>query len=507
MAIAFVQANSNGSSSATSIAATYGSSQTSGNTNIIAILTGGSTQPTVSDTHTNSYSLATSASLPAQNMYLWLFIATNVAAGSSNQVTASTTGGAAYFHIIITEYSGVGSTLDGTPKSASNFGTTPATAALSTSNANDLVLGFASQLGAGGGLAAGTGYTLRQHVGSFPEIGLEDQIVTSTGSFTGAFTSPNQWWVDITLAFQAAATNVTPTVTGTIAATGVVVPNVGPDVSGTTSITGTASVGQLVSITGTNALSSVIAPLTNPIPVAISGSVAVNGAVFTGGGFILAGNIAVQGSVALTAPNTYLASGTVGVSGNVNVSFGVSTTGTIATTGSAANNPPASETISGNVTSTGTINVSLGVNIRGTVATISGLVGLSGTTVSGTIGVTGFAIPTSYAQSVTGVIATTGAVSPTAYSYTISGTGGVSGSVAPQTSTPTLTGLLNVSGVIAPAVTFPSLTGLTILTGASFPDLNPIIVQISGTMGVNGFIPVVSKGKKQLPVYILRPVG
>jgi YD repeat-containing protein len=140
------------------------------------------------------------------NGSLAIYYASNIAAAAagSNTVTVNF-GGTSYAHLglQIAEYSGIAtsSPLDG-GSAAIGTNATINSGSVSTTNATDLLVG-ADYPNAGTGVA-GSGFTLR--VATSNNSVLEDQIVTSTGSY--AATAPvtgADWWIMQVAAFKAAS--------------------------------------------------------------------------------------------------------------------------------------------------------------------------------------------------------------------------------------------------------------------------------------------------------------
>ncbi len=110
----------------------------------------------------------------------------------------------------IVEYSGISTSapLD-VAVGASGSGTAVSSGAVTTSNANDLLVG-ANFIGAGFG-AVGTGYTKRLLTTPDGDL-VEDQVVAATGSYSASSTqTPTSWWVMQLAAFRAAGSSSSDT--------------------------------------------------------------------------------------------------------------------------------------------------------------------------------------------------------------------------------------------------------------------------------------------------------
>ena len=163
----------------------------------------------VTDSAGNTYSPATSTfttGIPGCGMSQEFFYAANISGG--NDTVTATRSEAGGMGMVILEYSGIAATspLDaqaGTSQTSScPWSAGPTSASFTTLNADDLIVSGAS-LSASSSWTAGTGYALR--TASSNEFAIEDQIVSSSGTYTGSFSiSPNQSWIAAAVAFKAA---------------------------------------------------------------------------------------------------------------------------------------------------------------------------------------------------------------------------------------------------------------------------------------------------------------
>jgi hypothetical protein len=239
--INFVQQNfALSNPSAASLTVAYGSAQTVGNLNIVAVGwndTSASVSSVV-DSRGNTYIRAigpTTGTALSQSIYY----AKNIAAGS-NTVTVTFNQAASYPDVRVLEYSGADTTnpLDVTA-GASGSGLTGNSGSATTTSAKELIFGAGMTFDIYN--AAGSGFTSRVITG-FGDIA-EDKNVTSTGSYNAtAGMRSSALWVMQMATFRASGQgsgggNPAPTVTG-----------IGPS-------SGTVSGGTLVSITGTGFLS------------------------------------------------------------------------------------------------------------------------------------------------------------------------------------------------------------------------------------------------------------
>jgi len=199
--ITYIQSQKNATSStASSLAATFSTTPTAGDTIVVGLDCFGSTNCTTSsitDSAGNSYAQIgpTASHGGAQNITnVWLYCASGIATGSNFTVTAhlTDTGSSGDSDIYIAEYSGVTCGVDQSATGSLTSGTATAllqTSSVTTTNANDLLVAIGSA-SAGNAATAGSGYTLRQNDdgGTAEYGGLEDQIVSATGSYSGSMT-------------------------------------------------------------------------------------------------------------------------------------------------------------------------------------------------------------------------------------------------------------------------------------------------------------------------------
>jgi Domain of unknown function (DUF1929)/Bacterial Ig domain len=202
-AISFVQVGSwNGS------AVVFARAQTAGDTNFIFVtVTGTASAPTsVGDAINGAYTLVGNSTANTSDT-VYLYARFNIAAASAGANTISfgtPSGGNVSWSCA--EYSGIAPILDGSVQTGSGTGTAISTGSLTTTNANDLILVVAGDANSGA-ITAGSGYTQRiVNTGQTNNFALQDQIVSSTGTFTGPMTgAASAAWSDLTVAFKASA--------------------------------------------------------------------------------------------------------------------------------------------------------------------------------------------------------------------------------------------------------------------------------------------------------------
>ena len=197
------------------ISATYAAAQTAGNLNVVVIGWNDTTArvSTVSDTSGNVYKLAVGPTLGSA-LTQSIYYAPNIAAAAAlaNSVKVTFTAGAVYPDLRVLEYRGMDpiTPLDVSVGASGNNGTS-ASGALTTTNANDLLVG--ANLVATDTRAAGAGFTSRI-ITSPNGDNAQDQIVSSIGSYsaTAVLTSGGPWVMQL-VAFRAAGTVAPPPLT------------------------------------------------------------------------------------------------------------------------------------------------------------------------------------------------------------------------------------------------------------------------------------------------------
>jgi fibronectin type 3 domain-containing protein len=227
-AIAFVQvAFATPQSSPTSVAVTYPQAQSAGDLNVVVVgwNSASGQVASVTDTKGNTYVTAVGPTVSSGFATQSIYYATNIAAAAANTnvVTVTFTAAAPFPDIRIAEYRGIASN---NPVdvfiAAQGSSTTSSSGAITTTNPNDLLV--AANIVLTSTTAAGAGFNNRVITTPDADI-LEDQIVTTTGSYTATATiSPAGSWIMQMVAFRAAG-SVTdtqpPTAPGSLVATSV----------------------------------------------------------------------------------------------------------------------------------------------------------------------------------------------------------------------------------------------------------------------------------------------
>jgi len=204
--ITFVQVNSaTPQTPQTTVTVPFKSAQTAGNLNVVVVGWNDSTAAVsnITDTKGNIYSLAVGPTVQTGVSTQAIYYAKNIvaAAANGNSVTVTFSPAANYPDIRIAEYSGLdtASPLDVSVGAQGNSATS-SSGAVTTTNANDLLIG--ANLIQTGTTGAGSGFTSRIITPQDADI-LEDRIVTATGSYSAtAPISPAAQWIMQIVAFK-----------------------------------------------------------------------------------------------------------------------------------------------------------------------------------------------------------------------------------------------------------------------------------------------------------------
>lgn len=248
--LAIVQSKLVDGTTSTTVAATFTSSQTGGNTNVVIVGWGAATGTVtgVTDTKGNTYTQVILTQGSANSLSTW--ISTGGIAAGSNTVTATFSTSLVH-DIIIAEYPGILVTDGFSGAFASS--NAPNSGSITTTNANDVLIG--ALWIRGGAFSAGEpGWVIQQGTTATVVV-LEDKVVSSTGSFAATATMASNAWISQIVALMPAPTGVNFVGTATLqaAATGTV--TVGKNFGGSATLhaaaTGTIKVGKALKGTGT----------------------------------------------------------------------------------------------------------------------------------------------------------------------------------------------------------------------------------------------------------------
>jgi len=204
--IAFVQQNSAvPQTPQITVPVAYRLAQTAGDLNVVVVGWNDSTATvsSVRDTSGNAYILAVGPTVQTGVATQAIYYAKNISTASAgaNTVTVTFTAAAIYPDIRIAEYSGLDTVnpLD-VAVGAQGSGTSSNSGAITTTNANDLLIG--ANLVQTRTSGAGTGYTNRVITSPDGDI-LEDRVVTTIGSYAAtAPVSPSAQWIMQLVAFK-----------------------------------------------------------------------------------------------------------------------------------------------------------------------------------------------------------------------------------------------------------------------------------------------------------------
>lgn len=208
MAIALVQTASGNTSSATSVAAVWSNNTVTGNLIIVTVITSNIAVSSIADSQTNTYTkideTTGSASLTNSVWY-----AKNITGGTLPTITA-TLAGSTQAAIIVREYSGADTTAPFDKKAVATgvAGTVDSTSTATTTQANELVIGAIAS--SAGTPVAGSGYgNMTTKVALTIIAGMEDKLVSATGTYNATFTGPSSIWVATVATFKEAAATTT----------------------------------------------------------------------------------------------------------------------------------------------------------------------------------------------------------------------------------------------------------------------------------------------------------
>ena len=219
--IAFVQVNSAvPQAPSTTVAVTYAAAQTAGNLNVIVVGWNDTTAvvQSVVDSRGNVYTLAVGPTVRAGSATQSIYYSANIAAApaNGNTVTVTFAPAAIFADIRIAEYRGIATTSPvDVVAGASGSSATANSGAVTTTNANDLLVGANTVQT----ITSGAGSSFTQRIITSPDADiLEDRIVTAVGSYSATAPMASGWWVMQMVAFKAAGSPTdtqSPTAPGT----------------------------------------------------------------------------------------------------------------------------------------------------------------------------------------------------------------------------------------------------------------------------------------------------
>jgi hypothetical protein len=201
--ITFVQVNAaTPSAPSASVAVTYPVAQIAGNLNIVAVGWNDTTSTvnTISDSRGNIYTLALGPTT-GTGLRQSIYYAKNIA-GGSNTVTVTFNQAAAFVDVRALEYSGLDTAnpLD-VATGAAGTGALANSGGVSTTSASELIFGAGMTTSHFTG--AGSGFVTRIITDPDADIA-EDQVVSSTGSYSATAPSTSSNWVMQVATFRAA---------------------------------------------------------------------------------------------------------------------------------------------------------------------------------------------------------------------------------------------------------------------------------------------------------------
>jgi hypothetical protein len=198
-------------------------SQTAGDLNVVVVGWNDATAriSSVTDSMGNSYALAVGPTVQAGTATQTIYYAKNIVAAPAggNTVTVMFNTGAYSPDVRIAEYSGVDPTnpVD-VVAAAQGTGTLSSSGSVTTTNANDLLIG--ANLVQQGTTGPGAGYTSRVITNPDSDI-LEDEIVSTAGSYSATAPLNGGAWIMQMIAFRAAGsgTEAAPAITSVMSTT------------------------------------------------------------------------------------------------------------------------------------------------------------------------------------------------------------------------------------------------------------------------------------------------
>ena len=210
--LAFVQVNSAVPQNGAQVTATFANAQTAGDLNVVAVGWSDATAQitSVTDSMGNPYALAVGPTVQSGTATQAIYYAKNIAAApaNGNTVTVAFNTTARYPDLRVAEYSGVDPTnpVD-VVSAAQGNGTLSNSGSVATTNANDLLVGAnllpETRYRRHQTIDPGAGYTSRVITSPDGDI-LEDEIVTTAGSYSATAQLNGGEWIMQMVAFRAA---------------------------------------------------------------------------------------------------------------------------------------------------------------------------------------------------------------------------------------------------------------------------------------------------------------
>ena len=487
--ISYVQGNyATPQTSQTSVPVKFNAAQTLGDLNVVVVGWNDTTAAvsSVVDSSGNTYALAVGPTSISGTLSQSIYYAKKIAAAGAgaNTVTVTFTTAAAYPDIRILEYNGAdpNTPVDVTAANTGN-GTSSSSGSMTTTNATDLIFGanIVTSITSG----PGSGFTSRLLTSPDGDIA-EDEMVSSTGSYSATATQSSGAWIMQMVAFRTPSGGPVPPTVSSVS------PNNGPAAGGTAvTITGTNFAAGATVAFGSAAATSVVVTnsttITATTPAGSVGPVTVtvtvngqNGSLPNGFSYVVPPTVSsvspssgsTAGGTAVTITGTNFVAGatvTFGSAAATNVVVANSTTMTATTPAGTAGAVTVTVTVSGQ---SGSLASGFTYVVGPTVSSVSPA---TGPTAGGTaVTITG----TNFAAGATvtfGSAAATNVVVTNGTTITATTPAGSAGAV---TVTVTVNG---VSGSLAKAFTYivpPTVSSVTPNTGST---AGGIAVTIAGT--------------------------
>jgi hypothetical protein len=196
----FVQVKDNVVSSGSSVAATFTSATTAGNTIVVYVIWDNAGTASVTDSRGDNFTSVSAPVVWDGGFRAQIFYATNIAGGTDTVTATFQNAVSSFGSIYVHEYSGISTTnpVDVTA-SASGSGGTLNSGSATTTTANDLI--FGAGVSDANVSAAGSGFTTRDTAsGNITE----DKTAATTGSYSATATHTGQNWGVQMVAFRPA---------------------------------------------------------------------------------------------------------------------------------------------------------------------------------------------------------------------------------------------------------------------------------------------------------------
>lgn len=162
----------------------YTGIQTAGNTNVVSVLCT-ATGVTINDTSNTYVKAVTDLHGSGPFYYLTVFYCLSITGAAAGR-TVSVVGGGTTLNIDVAEYSGIGSTLDGAPVTATGQAAT-GSLSITTANASDCLVGCMATEATATSITTAAPFTQRKTTTGGYNGAVSDDIVSSIGTYTATW--------------------------------------------------------------------------------------------------------------------------------------------------------------------------------------------------------------------------------------------------------------------------------------------------------------------------------